>query len=441
MKNKFSKVLIATIVYGSMANASYTTPSDAYKAAINNSTKITSSKYQFLSKEEGLNEVYGGLYPQLEASVSHSRTDYERNELINSSDPYVKENSTDLNVTLSQVIYDQSLLSKIDVEKSRVKISSYDFDMAKQEIAAETLNAYMSVLNSKNKISLLNTNLEYVSQNLNMIEKKYSMNLVTKMDYLKVNVEYQKSKIELIREEKNYEVMFKKLEDITKLENIEIPNIDLDSLSDEYIYNLLEVVSNNTTLDKNINLLQTKTAVKMAAYDVSSARAGHLPTLGFNASYTKYISDDETSDYENYGSATLRFRIPLFNGWATSSRVQAKKLIKKAAIEDVKTIEDETQVKLNENTNKLKNEVETIKMYKEALISGETYLESIQLAYEKGLKSIVELYDAKNKLFEIKYDYIKSIHEMTNLYVEFLILTNNLDNLDLIDNIVSKKEQ
>ena len=80
-------------------------------------------------------------------------------------------------------------------------------------------------------------------------------------------------------------------------------------------------------------------------------------------------------------------------------------------------------------------------MYKDALVSGETYLESVQLAYDKGLRSIVELYDAKNKLFEIKYDYIKSVHEMSNLFVAFLINTNNLGQLELIDYLVKEEEK
>ncbi|NCB14522.1 MAG: hypothetical protein EOM78_23315, partial [Erysipelotrichia bacterium] len=79
MKNNFSKVFTATLLFGSAAFASYTTPTDAYKAAIENSTKVTASKYQYESKEEGLNEIYAKLYPQLEGSVSYSRIDFERN--------------------------------------------------------------------------------------------------------------------------------------------------------------------------------------------------------------------------------------------------------------------------------------------------------------------------------------------------------------------------
>lgn len=440
MKNNFSKVLLTTLLLGSVASAAYLTPSDAYKIAIENSTKITSSKYQFESKDEGLNEIYARLFPQVEGSVSISKSKFERNENIKTNNPDVEEKSTDLGLSLNQVIYDPVLFAQIDSEKSRVEIYSYDFEMSKQKLASETLDTYMSVLNSKNKISLLAANLGYVNQNLKMIEEKYSMNLVSKMDYLKVNVEYQKSKIDLIQEEKNYDIMIMKLKDLTKLEDIEIPDINFDSLTQEYMDKVLNVIYNNTTIDTNLNILQSRKTVDMTNNDIKTAKAGYLPSLGLNASYTKYLADDETADYENYARAMIKLRVPLFEGGATLSKVKSKQLMKKAAQEDLKTIEDEVTLNLNENVNKLKNEVETIKMYKKALISGETYLDSVQLAYENGLRSIVELYDAKNKLFEIKYDYIKSVHQMTNLYVEFLILTNKLENLDLIDNVVLRKE-
>lgn len=440
MKSNLSKIPYLIIFYGVVVHASYTTPSDAYKAAINNSTKILSSKYQYESKEEGLEEIYAKLYPQVDSYLSYGRNDYKINELQSRNKYDVKEESNDYGVTLNQVIYDPVLFSQIDVEESRLKVYSYDLEISKQELASETLDSYMNALNSKNKIALLKSNLDYVSQNLKMIEEKYSMNLVSKMDYLKVNVEYQKSKIALKQEEKKFEVVFQKLKDITKLKDIEIPDINFNSFTNTYVDNILNIVNNNSNIDKNFNILQSRVAVEMSTHDVKNAEAGHLPSLGFNASYTAYDTEDETVDYENYSKAMLKLRIPIFQGGAVSSKIKSKQLAKKAIQENLRTIEDETTLNLNENINNLKYTVETIKMYKDALTSGEIYLESIQLAYDNGLKSIVELYDAKNKLFEIKYEYIKSIHEMSNAYVKFLILTNNLDKLDLIDNIVSGKE-
>lgn len=442
MKSNLFKALLFVTLLISVANASYTMPTDAYKAAIENSTKVNSSKFSYESKEEGINGIYAKLYPQLQASVGYAKTDYERNEMGGTvPDPTVEESQGEINVSLNQVIYDPSLMSTIDVEKTRIKLSYYGYELEKQKIASEALDIYMSVLNIKNKISLLKANLDYEEQNRRMIEEKYAMNLVTKMDYLKVQVEYQQSQINLIKEEKNYDVMYAKLKDVTKLEEINIPDINLESLSENFIKNILQILEKYNSLDKNLNVLQARTAIDFSSYEIDNAKDGHLPDLSFNVSYTKYTSQDATTDYDYYGKAILRLRVPIFSGGAVSSRIKEKQLMKKSVEEEFKTVEDEMTINLNETVNLLKSEIDTLKMYKNALVSGKTYLESVQLAYNKGLRSIVELYDAEHKLFEIHYDYISSVHEMSNLFVSFLILTNNLEQLDLIDDIVFKEIQ
>jgi exodeoxyribonuclease VII small subunit len=80
MKSSFLKIFIFTILGFGIANA-YTSPTDAYRATIEYSTKVNSSKYSYESKEEGLNEVYAKLYPQLEGSAGYARTDYTRNDM------------------------------------------------------------------------------------------------------------------------------------------------------------------------------------------------------------------------------------------------------------------------------------------------------------------------------------------------------------------------
>ncbi len=437
MKSKILQTSLFVALCLSATQASVLTPTEAYKTAIENSSKVKASKYRTESKAEEINEIYGRLYPQLEGDVSYSKIDYERNEMAGrTSNPREKETSTDVGFTLSQVIYDPVLLSTLDVEKARTKIIAYDHEIDMQKIAVETLDTYMSVLNIKNKIELLKANLEYVTQNLKMIEEKYALSLVTKMDFLKVQVEYQKSQIDLVKEEKNYEVMFEKLKDITKLEDITIPSINLNSLSDGYLKSIYAIIEKHSNLDKNIEVLQSNTAVLMSKYEVENAKDMHLPDLSLSANYTKYITRDDTTDYKHYGRAMIKLRVPIFSGFSISSKVTSKQLMQKSMEEDLRTIEDEVNIRLNENVNSLKSQLDTLNMYKSALISGETYLQSVQLAYDKGLRSIVELYDAKNKLFEIKYDYIQSIHEMSNLFVGFLTITNNLEELQMIDYIV-----
>ncbi len=77
------------------------------------------------------------------------------------------------------------------------------------------------------------------------------------MDYLKVNVEAQKSRIDLLKEEKNYDAMFTKLLDVTKLESIVIPDINLDSITENFIKSILNTLEKNNSLDNNLEILQS----------------------------------------------------------------------------------------------------------------------------------------------------------------------------------------
>jgi outer membrane protein TolC len=77
-------------------------------------------------------------------------------------------------------------------------------------------------------------------------------------------------------------------------------------------------------------------------------------------------------------------------------------------------------------------------VYNDALLSAKTYEESINLGYKNSLKSIIDVYEARNKIFEIEAEYIQNIQNFIDSYVGFLILTDNLDNLSLIDTIIKK---
>ncbi len=77
-------------------------------------------------------------------------------------------------------------------------------------------------------------------------------------------------------------------------------------------------------------------------------------------------------------------------------------------------------------------------VYNDALLSAKTYEESINLGYKNSLKSIIDVYEARNKIFKIEAEYIQNIQNFIDSYVGFLILTDNLDDLSLIDTIIKK---
>ncbi|MDQ1245049.1 MAG: outer membrane protein, partial [Campylobacterota bacterium] len=48
----------------------------------------------------------------------------------------------------------------------------------------------------------------------------------------------------------------------------------------------------------------------------------------------------------------------------------------------------------------------------------------------------IDLNDAKNKLYEVRYKYIENIYEMVNSYIGLLMVTDNFKDIGLLDKLV-----
>lgn len=421
-------------------NAQVVMPSKVYQLAVENSSKIKSSKLQLEAKKEDINQVISRLYPQISGSVDYSDTDYNINELQNVRNRDINEVSLDYTLSLKQSIYDHEIYTKLDLERKRVELFDIKVQLQSLELSNEVLNTYFEALKSKNKIDLLNAYLRFNEQKLEAVQKRFDMNLSDKMELLKTKVDLNRSKIDLAKEKKLFEVYLLNLKQQTSLENIDIPEIDFENFDLSFFEDKQSMEKNKEDyLYNNLQLLQAKKGIELSELTIDNARSVHYPKLSFDARYTAYNSDDITTDYENYKRLMVSLQIPLYQGGAAQSRVRSSKLAKKASVEDLEVARKEIELKYNEIVAKIDASIKSTNVYKEALESSKSYLEFVTLGYENGLKSIIDLLEAENKLHEIKYEYIQNIQEFVQSYVEFLIITNNLGKLDKVDNLVIKR--
>jgi outer membrane protein len=438
MKNNIIKIIFICLVFSQFIYSEMITPFEAYKLALDNSNELKAKEYQVLSKEEALNQYYARLYPTVSASINYNDTNYERNELIRSSNPKVNEVSLDYMVSLRQTLYDHELYTKIDVEKKRNELYNIDYKINTQKLAGEVLSVYLEIFKSKNKINLLGSSIDYSQQKLRLMEQKFEMKLANKMDFLEAKVEFDRNRIELVKEKKIYDMNMLKLKQLINKEDIEIPVLDLDKFSTNVLNNISKFDFKEEDIKSNLEIVQAQLAIEMSRLEVKNAFSAHYPKLTFDARYTLYESDDATTDYENYSRVAVNLEIPLYQGGAISSRVEEKRLLSNSAYQDLQAVEKDLKVKFAELKSQLKNSTESMSVYNDALLSAKTYEESINLGYKNSLKSIIDVYEARNKIFEIEAEYIQNIQNFIDSYVGFLILTDNLDDLSLIDTIIKK---
>ena len=68
----------------------------------------------------------------------------------------------------------------------------------------------------------------------------------------------------------------------------------------------------------------------------------------------------------------------------------------------------------------LNNSKENISLYREAIKSSQLYLHAVNKGYEKGLKDLIDVEDARTKLFETKFKLIDAIYLYIKSYTSLL---------------------
>ncbi len=126
-------------------------------------------------------------------------------------------------------------MSKVDIEDNKVEINRYNFEIEEQELAKKVINLYMDILKSKNRLEVYRAYIQTKENKVQLLDKKLSMRLSTKTELLQGEVDYHFSLMDLKREQKAIRVNELKLKHLIGLDNIDIPDINLDLINEDII--------------------------------------------------------------------------------------------------------------------------------------------------------------------------------------------------------------
>jgi len=424
---------LCALLYGTLS-AEVLNFSGAYGLALENANHIRSSIYVAEAEKEKINQENAQLYPQINLSASYKKTEYETNPTKN----IIRQGLITGTVTARQTIYNSEVFSRIDMQEQRSKYSDVKVEYEKEALAQELFKTYLDILKSHNKIKLLESYLEYNRSKLEELSKKFAMDLSNKMDLLQMRVEYNSAVIELDKEKKLLKVYDLKFKHYIGDIAYELPTIESDKILLGTIEQMKEQVNGEKNLEKSLRVKQAEAALEVSKSEVENAKSGHMPTLSFDAGYSIYDTDTPTVEapYNTVKYAMLSLNIPIYGGGYVSSKVDSSRLMTRAANEDLQSAKKEVQVLYDEYLAIFDASSQSVEMYKNALESAELYLESIDQGYAYGLKSIIDLNDAKNKLNEVKYKYVENLYSLVDSYIGLLMVTNNFKELNLLDKLV-----
>ncbi len=158
---------------------------------------------------------------------------------------------------------------------------------------------------------------------------------------------------------------------------------------------------------QNPQLLAQRANYEVAKQQVEVNRAGHLPTLDLVASRSK--NSNATFGTTAIGQTTtdsvgLQLNIPLFQGGYVSSKLREAAANYEKAKQDLEFAKRSVDLQARQSYLGVTSGIAQVKALEQSVVSNQSALESTQLGQEVGVRTSVDVLNARQQLYTAKRD-------------------------------------
>lgn len=410
-----SKIVLLSLLVSSCLFGGEITLNKAYELSLKNDFKLKANYLRTLSEEEKENQIKAKLYPQIQGSVSSGYYEYGEEYL---KDKKVKENYLDYSLSLTQAIYHPEYIAGISQAKTKYESSMKEYEGKSQDLGLKVFELYFTVLKEKEKRELILSQKKYYEEKFSEIEKMMKVGMSNKIDLIDTKIEKDKLNVQLTESMKKIEVAKMKLsflvgEDIDNIKKVEFKDFNL---------NKEELLSK---IGENPYLKAAGLDVKAAREEVSITNYEYYPKVDLSLNRKESDSSDKyVHNYDN--QAIIKVSVPIYQGGYTNSKKRENLLVLNSVQKEEEFRKKEILVKFEETWSDRSFLILNRENLKESLLLAEENLGYLEKAQKAGVKTVLDVLEAKARIVKIKKDLVESEYDLLNNYFVLLNLTGEL---------------
>jgi adhesin transport system outer membrane protein len=420
MKMKTKGKLISALISALLVNA--TAPAfaedmsvqDIVQSAISSNPEVLQSYHNYLSVLREKDAAFGHYLPSVDLTNSSGK-EYRKDPLVGVN------NQTDFNrsqtsISLRQMIFD-GFATKSDIARLdwSSKARLYELESTSQAVAFDATKAYIDLIRSRELTSLAEDN--YVAHKIifEQLKQKASAGVGKKSDVEQAQSRLSLADYNMTMEGSNLHDAESRFQKVTN----RIPGtlLDAPSINKEIPADALEALK--VAQDHNPTLIASILDINAQNEAVNNRQSAFLPHVDFRAhsDYGSGLNGYTSSRWRN-DVAEINFSWNLFNGF-TDKNLKAKEqeLLQSATNRRDKTCKDvrlELQVAFND-IKKLRDQVQYLDARQ---VSIEKARDAYRKQFEIGQRTLVDLLNAENEVFEAKRLYVNVTNDLNVAYAK-----------------------
>jgi outer membrane protein len=302
--------------------------------------------------------------------------------------------------------------------KTQAAYADVQLTSAQQDLIMRVSQAYFDVLIAQDKIELINAQKQATMLQLNQAQANFKVGVATITD---VNDAQAKLDLLLAQEVAAYNTLEDKKRAIEAITG-NTPgalvaahlNLRMDMIEPHEMSAWV-----NLAIENNPELLAQQKALEFAKQDVERNHAGHMPTLDAVGSYNYTNANGGINGFGNKldnFTLGLQLQLPLYQGGAIASKEREALLNYQKAQDELEQSRRKAILQTRRAWLNLSSAVAQVHAYEQAVISGQSQVDSTRKAYKVGIRNTVDVlnaqqqfYTAQHDLHEARYNYLANI--------------------------------
>jgi outer membrane protein len=390
---------------------------DVYQKALENDPTFQSAGAQRLSQRQAIGQARAPLLPNINAEGNAALTRQENR--AGDLRPTGTTNFGDemYTVTISQALFRFSDWMRYSQAKAVGSQADANYEAAKQDLIIRVALAYFNVLEAGDILRFTSAEKRANKRQLDQAKERHSVGLDAITSVYDAQAAYDAVAAREITADNDLTNAREALRAITgtyykKLSRLidRLPLIPPQPAKVE--------IWTNRANHFNATLAAAHFAAKAAKENMRAAFAGHFPDVDVVGTYERQNRGDAGLGGidQRAGSLGLDISLPLYQGGLIFSQTKQARFDYLAAMSDMEGAYRAAMDDTRQSYNNIISGISTIKADRQTIISSQKSLESTEAALNVGTRTIVDLLDAQQSLYDAQrqlasdqYAYINNI--------------------------------
>ncbi len=407
-------VCAALLTAGLSASASATDLLQTYQEALQNDAQFASARAAQVAGEEKSVQGRAGLLPKVNFTGSDMRTtsDYSMNSVSMSGGNAFNSSYT---LQLTQPLLHWENWQQFEQSKLMVLASDAQFAQAKLDLMLRVAQSYFDVLSAQDTLESVQANKTAITEQLAIAKRNFEVGTTTITDQHETQARYDLAVAQEFAALNDLEIKRSVLQQIVG----HVPaglaalqkGVQLSAPQPAVLSDWVSAAEVN-----NYNVVGAQVNQEIARRSISANRAGHLPTLDLVANANRSNSSavailNQPAFSQNSHAIGLQLNVPLFSGFAVTSKVREAIALEDKAGNDLEVAKRSAALAARQAFLGVNSGLAQVKAYEAAEISSQSALASNVLGYQVGVRINIDVLNAQQQLYTTQQNLAKARYD------------------------------